>query len=116
MNYCSEIRDYASGLLGEIDNLHMTLLSSIVQAVDAEMRTRLRPGVTPEDCSDNFIVAGALLAVSTMRELDRSEISEFTAGTMRLTMAESNSVLGSIANRIMAPWYAEGIAFCGVAT
>ena len=86
-------------------------------------RGRLREGVTEEDCGDALTVAcawGALAAMETAWEQGSGRVVSFSAGDLSVretegqTAEESANALRRQAERLMAPYLADGFAFRGV--
>ena len=108
------IRNLAYELLGSMEEEQTTLLSALCLGVDQELSARLRPGITPEDCLDAFVLAGALLCVSALNQISTANISDFTAGTLKIAFGSDHSPLANLAYRTMEPWLADGLVFLGV--
>ncbi len=97
------------------------LLAELCRTAEASLTTRLRPGVTAEDCASALIPAAAWTALAGFaagREGGASATS-FRAGDVSVTCggtgsAASRSLLEQ-AERVMAPWLEDGgFAFQGV--
>lgn len=114
MDYNHQIANLAIPLLGTLTEQQRDLLPVIVDAVQAELAGQLRKDVDPADCVDSFVVAAMLLVVSMMRKLDASDISDFTAGTLKVSLRDDQSYFTQMADRLLAPWRADAIAFRGV--
>ena len=114
MRRTDRIRNLAYEFLGTVEEAQTTLLSALCLAADQELRARLRPGISPEDCEDSFVLAGALLCVSTLNQLSAANISDFTAGTMKISFSPDQSDLAALAYRTLEPWLADGFLFRGV--
>lgn len=106
--------EFAQGLLGTLSTQEGTLLSLIVEAAQEELCAQLRPDVDPADCAEALTLASVLLSVSAMRKLKDSDISDFTAGTLKIKLRDDHSLYAEMADRLLAPWRAGGIAFRGV--
>ena len=109
-----QIMGLAAPLLGTLTEQDNALLAAIVNAVTEEIGARLRPDVDPADCDDSVTLAAVLLAVSTMRKLKDSDISDFTAGTLKVSLRDDRSAYADMAYRLLAPWCADAFAFRGV--
>ena len=114
MSFCNSIREYCMGLLGELDDTHSEWLSLICAGAEQEILARLRPEVDPGDISESIIIAGALLSVSVMQQLEDPGLADFTAATVKLTFSENHSELARVAYRVIEPWCADSFAFRGV--
>lgn len=114
MNNHLQISTLAAPLLGALTSQETALFSQIVMTVQEELLAQLRPGVDPEECVDSLILAAVLLSVSMMRQLKDSDVSDFTAGTLKVSLRSDNSVYAQMADRLLAPWRADAFAFRGV--
>ncbi len=114
MNDYHQVAEFAAPLLGTLTSQESALLALIVNAVQEEIAARLRPGVDPAECGDSLTLAAVLLSVSAMRQLNGSDISDFTAGTLKISLREDRSAYAQMANRLLAPWCSDAIAFLGV--
>ena len=94
-------------------------LETLCAAAVEELRTQLRPGVTPDDCGEAFILAAAWTALG-QRELgvDDGGVEKFTAGQVSIQRGDPRlrrEALRLQARQVMKPWIAdEGFAFKGV--
>ncbi len=110
-----EIYSRALTLLGgTLSNEEQALLRDVCAAVQRMLTQTLRAGVTPEDCSEPFSVAAALLAAEVTRSPMRDGLQIFDAGTMRLHFADGPA--GKLARQLLAPWLDGGVCFRSVAT
>ena len=114
MTYAHGIFDYSTDLLGTLDQTQTAWLETLSFGAEQELTARLRPGVDISKFSELFTVAGALLCVSMMKQLDDPGLADFTAATVKLTFSEDRSQLAQTAYRMIAPWCADGFAFRGV--
>ncbi len=109
-----QIAELAAGLLGTLTAQESALLSLVADAVRKELTAQLRPDVDPAQCAEPLRLAAVLLTVSAMRQFKDSEISDFTAGTLRVSLRSDRSAYAQMANRLLAPWRADAFAFRGV--
>lgn len=114
MAYGETIRNYAMAVLGSLDVSQTELLMAVCQAAEAELMARARPDVTAQQCQETLVMAATLLTVSTMERLNSLGVSDFTAGTLRLSFSEDDSWMAKAAYRMMEPWGGGGFAFRGV--
>ncbi len=105
-----EIRALAAELFGSEDSR----LSAVCTAVYQMLSSRLRSGISPDDCKDSFTYAAALYAVSFMRNIDDHALSSFDAGTLKLTFREGADRFVRMAQQLLAPWCEDTTAFKGV--
>ncbi|MBQ6430906.1 MAG: hypothetical protein IJJ99_03400 [Oscillospiraceae bacterium] len=114
MNDNHQIAELAAPLLGTLTSPESELLALIINAVQEELTAQLRPNVDPADCAESLNLATVLLSVSAMRQLRDSDISDFTAGTLKVSLRNDRSAYAEMANRLLAPWRADAFAFRGV--
>ena len=86
-----------------------------IQAVEQEIRARLRPDVDTSECNDVIVLASVLLAVAAMRQFEEGALADFTAGTLKVSFDNDRSAPVQMAMRLIAPWCADPFAFRGVA-
>jgi len=93
-------------------------LRVLCRGAEAELRGRLRDGVSPRDCGDAFLLAGAWLALAGLAAGQESRVERFTAGDVSVQMEgcagapARQAALQRQARRIMAPYLQdEGFAF-----
>jgi len=113
--YEAEITAAASAICGE----ESELIGLLGAAAAEELEHRLKKGVTPELCSDTFITAGALLAVSAYASVDGAceGGDSYSAGRVKVTRRGSEGAAGAALNlrlqaeALMAPYIGDG-GFC----
>lgn len=111
----SDILSRACELLGEDPaQAQDGLLGDLCVATHDALALRLRAGVSPVDCWDNFSLAAALLAADAMQAIRRGGVSKFDAGTLALNF--EGSPLTVLAGQLMGPWLSGGLYFRSVAT
>lgn len=77
----SEIFSYAERLAGE--NADQALLTALCAAAEAELRVRLREGVSADELGTTFHIAAGVLAVSMYCAMEHPErIRDFKAGSV----------------------------------
>ena len=82
-------------------------LRPLARAACAELESRLRSGVKPEDCEGVFPLAAALVVMDAMREIGgESRVSAFTAGEVTIR-TEGGGSLTRQARKLLAPWCRE---------
>lgn len=101
-------------VLGDVPEEDWPKLELLCEAAQAQLRLRLRPGVTEDDCGEGFPLAGAFLALAGLEE---GEGERFSAGDLTIQRGggEKSRAFRRQAERIMAPWLTDpGFAFRGV--
>ena len=115
MNAHLQIMNLAGPLIGTLTQAQGALFSAIIDAVQEEITAQVREdAVNSTQCNDSLVLAAVLLSVSAMRKLKDSDISDFTAGTLKVSLRDDHSVYAQMADRLLAPWRADGFAFRGV--
>ena len=102
-------------VLGDVPESEWPRLEILCEAALAELRRRLRPGVTEADCGEALPLAGAFLALAGLEE--GGEVERFSAGdlTIQTGGAERSANLRRQAERVLAPWLNDGgFVFRGV--
>jgi hypothetical protein len=94
------------------------VLETVCETVEAQLESRLRPGVTPKDCGGAFPIAAAWLALELLEGGGgQGDVESFSAGdlTVHTGGAARQETLRRQALRLMAPYcIEEGFAFQGV--
>ena len=90
----------------------LPLLEALCAAAEAELAGGLREGLAPEDCSDAFRCAAALLATAALLPgREAGEAVQFTAGEVSLRAGggcETAAALRRQAEALMAPYRPDG--------
>lgn len=113
-------RIYAQSLLlaGKLEPRQETILRGVCAAVERELRGRLRPDVTAEDCGENFVMAASLYALAlTFNIRSAAEAESFSVGDISVTCRDGERAAKSLtdqADRLLAPYLKDGFSFRGV--
>jgi hypothetical protein len=105
----------ALAMVGELTPTQDARLRCLSQAARKSLESRLRSGIRAEDCAEEFLAAGSLLAFAAFLESD-SAPERFTAGEMTVQQGNRSGTAGSLrrqAESIMAPYTSSGM-FLGV--
>ena len=92
-------------------------LMALCRAAETELTARLRPDVTPEQCSDALICAAAWTALANLPSATSADIRGFTAGEVSVSLGGENTAAGKLraqAQAILAPYMKGDFAFVGV--
>lgn len=109
--------------ISKAEESEKTLLSMLCAAAGREVESRLRPGLSRQDCEGAFICASAWLAAADLAGTrgGGEEFSSLRAGDMTVVpraekeRAESCERLRRRAWELMAPYIRDsGFHFCGV--
>lgn len=108
----------AAALAGELDGQQGELLNALSAAAVASLSARLREGITPEDCREDFVAAASLFALAALNEAaGLGGIAEFKAGDLTVKRSGADAAsrcLHSQARMLMAPYLKDSFAFVGV--
>lgn len=93
--------------LGQVDHDEEELLVTLCAGAQRELTGRLREGVSPADCPEAFVLAGAWLALAGLEvSRDAAHPKSFTAGdvTVHSGGGEKSRLLREQAARILSGW------------
>jgi len=107
-------------LAGEVDQRKTRLLQVLCGAATASLASRLREGITPEDCKADFVAAARLYALASLGDVDENiQVEEFQAGD--LTVRKGGTVrdtasrcLERQAEMMILPYLKDRFSFMGV--
>ena len=110
-----QVYEQAALLASPLDEKQETLLMLLCQSVVCALRTRLREGLTEEDCQQELVAAASLLALAALQEAEQSgTVAEFRAGDLTVKNREAGSATRCLRNQaelIMAPFLKDTFAF-----
>ena len=93
-------------------------LETLCAAAVEELTAQLRPGVSPDDCAEAFVLAAAWIALGQRELGDGGGVEKFTAGQVSIQRGDPQlrrEALRLQARQVMKPWLAdEGFSFKGV--
>ncbi len=87
------------------------VLEPLCAAAEQALTAQLRPGVTPESCTDAFTVCAAWMALDGLSTAGGGgEVTSFTAGDVSIQTGGSGDSGGLTAQiqRLMAPYLRDG--------
>ena len=97
---------------------NLALLEIFCRSAENSLRTKLRDGITPEDCKADFIAAASLLALAALSETDEmAQLEQIRTGDVTLRRGSTDSAACCLryqAEVIMRPYLQEKFAFMGV--
>lgn len=111
---------YAQALLmaGQLTPGSDALLRTLCQGVCGSLNTRLRKGLTAEDCKADFVAAGSLYALAALTEIDSGAQPEsFTAGDVTVHRGSGVAAANCLryqADLMISPYVTDSFAFLGV--
>ena len=107
-------------LAGELDGQQRALLKALCSAAASSLASRLREGITAEDCREEFILAASLYALADLRSAaENGLVEEFKAGdlTVKQGAVSSDTASRSLqrqAEGLMKPYLQDCFSFLGV--
>ena len=105
-------------LAGELDERKTQLLKVLCTGVVSSLASRLREGITPEDCKADFIAAASLYALSALNDAD-AQVQEFQAGDLTIRQSDifrdaASRCLQRHADMMILPYLKDRFSFQGV--
>ena len=107
-------------LAGDLEDRQRDLLSLLCIAATSSLSSRLREGLTPEDCRADFVAAASLFALAAMNEADdKMTLEEFKAGDLTVKQGNSSRDAASRclfhqAELMITPYLKDRFSFMGV--
>ena len=111
---------YAQALLlaGELEQRRSQLLQILCTAATSSLESRLRDGITPEDCKADFIAAASLYALAALNEVgDTDRLEEISAGDLTLRKNSADAAANCLRNQaqiMIVPYLKDRFSFQGV--
>ena len=110
----------AALLAGELDERQAALLNVLCGAAASSLASRLREGITPEDCKADFIAAASLYALSSLSSAEEDiQVEEFKAGDLTVKQGTASKDAASRclerqAEMLILPYLKDRFTFVGV--
>ena len=120
MSLLEQIQAHAQLMAGAVSPQQTQMLKTLCQAAASYLESRLRDGLTPEDCKADFVAAASLLALAGLtsyRAEDYSEqitVADFTMKTTSGYKDAAANCLKMQAELMIAPYLKDRFAFMGV--
>ena len=111
---------YAQSLLlsGDLTPRQSQILGMLCRSTVAALTSRLREGLTPEDCKADFIAAASLLALSALNGVDEEgAVEQITAGDFTIKTGGRDAAANCLrtqAELMMMPYLRDRFSFQGV--
>ena len=113
---------YAQALLlaGDLDERQCQLLQLLCTAATSSLESRLRDGITAEDCKADFIAAASLYALSSLNGVEETvQVEEFQAGDLTVRQSKegrdaASNCLQRQADMMILPYLKDRFSFLGV--
>ncbi len=110
----------AVSLAGDLEEQQAALLKVLCAAAVSSLTARLREGLTPEDCGEDFIAGASLFALGALNSAaEEREIQEFKAGDLTVKQGSGSRegiarCLYQQAELLMGPYLRSDFVFLGV--
>ena len=120
MTVAEQVFTQAVLLAGELDGQQTDLLRALSGASASSLASRLREGVTPEDCRGDFVTAASLLALACLSGADSEDgLEEFKAGDLTVRQNRerrdaASNCLQRQADMMILPYLKDRFSFMGV--
>ena len=119
MTVAEQVFTQAVLLAGELDGQQTDLLRALSTASASSLSSRLREGVTPEDCRGDFVTAASLLALACLSGADSEDgLEEFKAGDLTVKKAGNFNGAARCLQRqgemLIKPYVKDCFSFLGV--
>ena len=107
-------------LTGPLEETQQELLRLLCGAAASSLALRLKEGLRPQDCAQDFVTAASLYALAALGS-SREEplVEEFKAGDLTVRQSsearkDPSHALQQQADALMKPYLADSFAFVGV--
>ena len=116
----AQVYSRALSLAGALEERQKQALEAFCGVCISGLNGRLRSGLTPDDCGDDFITAAGLMALAAMEQVAAdAPVSQIVAGDFTVkkdtvSREAASACLMQQAERIMAPYLKDRFAFLGV--
>ena len=120
MNLIEQIQAQARLLAGNLTEQQMQVLAILCRGAASSLESRLRDGLTPDDCKADFIAAASLLALAAMNSVAGEEsaeqisVGDFSVRTSRNKNDAASNCLRAQAELMIAPYLKDRFTFLGV--
>ena len=107
-------------LAGELTEQQTRLLGVLCGATTASLESRLRDGLTPEDCKADFVAAASLLALAAMNSVgneaqtEQISVGDFSVRNSKSGPDAASNCLRAQAELMIAPYLKDRFSFRGV--
>ena len=120
MSLIEQVRAQALLLAGELNEQQIQVLGVLCQAAASSLESRLRDGLTADDCKADFIAAASLLALAAMNSVAGEEsaeqisVGDFSVRTSKNRGDAASNCLKAQAELMIAPYLKDRFTFLGV--
>lgn len=118
MSLTEQVYAQACLLAGVLEDREQELLRLLCMGTVSALQSRLRPGLTPEDCRADFVAAASLFALGSLSAAaEESNMGEVKIGDVTLKRSGADTASKCLHNQgelIIAPYLADRFCFRGV--
>ena len=118
MSLVEQIYAQALVLTQDSTDMNLPLLEVFCRSAENALRSKLRDGITPEDCKADFIAAASLLALAALSEADETaQMDQISAGDITFRRGSTDSAACCLryqAEVVMTPYLKDNFTFMGV--
>ena len=120
MRLTDQVLAQALLLAGPLEERQQLVLGALCHATTASLKSRLRDGLTEEDCKADFVAAASLLALAALASVseevpvEQIAVGDFSIRKGALTHDAASHCLKSQAELMIAPYLKDSFAFLGV--
>ena len=120
MSLIEQIQAQALLLAGDLTDQQGQILAALCHAAASSLESRLRDGLTADDCKADFIAAASLLALGAMSSVTGEEnaeqisVGDFSVRTSKNKGDAASNCLKAQAELMIAPYLKDRFTFLGV--
>ena len=120
MTLAEQVLANALLLAGDVTQQQSRVLEVLCEASTSSLKSRLREGLTPEDCKADFIAAASLMALAALARASGSSAGEqISAGDFSIKKGvvsydAASNCLRNQAEMMIAPYLKDRFSFRGV--
>ena len=118
MNLTEQIFAQAVVLTGSLEVKQEALLRLLCSGAANALASRLRSGITPQDCKADFVAAASLYALAALSEAEGLEgVESFTAGDVTVKKGGTSAASACLrrqADLMISPYCMDTFSFQGV--
>ena len=118
MTLNEQVYAQAALLAGQLEERQDALLQLLCERTTASLTTRLRQGLTPQDCKADFVAAASLFALAALNGVtEESQIRQFSIGDLTVNRLDADAASRCLRNQaelMIAPYLKDRFCFRGV--
>ena len=120
MSLTDQVLAHALLMAGELTERQQLMLGALCTAAVNSLKSRLREGLTAEDCKADFVASASLLALAALAGIsedvpvEQVSVGDFSLKKGKLSHDAASNCLRSQAELMMAPYLKDNFSFLGV--